>query len=225
MDCPICHMPLQSESLHGQTVQRCARRHGLWLSHAELGAIVRQTPPPSVAPKPVACSPGVVCPNCGETMAPFNFAHDSGVLINRCASCDAVWLESGQLELIAQYQVGSPAIQRLADALGDEIQASNRVQFARGLLRSRLLSGVVAIGYLLFVLWKTGSWQSLLSSMGFLLLPMACIWFPDPIGNLTGISLGLLNPMITRRTPGDMVAVGGWLLLLSSFAAALIAHA
>ncbi|MCA9173998.1 MAG: zf-TFIIB domain-containing protein [Planctomycetales bacterium] len=155
-------------------------------------------------------------------MAAFNYAHDSGVFISKCDSCGGVWLETGQLELIAQYRSGSPAIQRLGNAMADEMLAANKLQFARRLLRSRLLSGIVAIGYLLFIVLATGSLQSVLSLLLGLMLPMVCIWFPDAMGNLKGISLGFARPMITETTPGDFVAIGGWLLLLCPAAMALM---
>ena len=226
MQCPTCHKSLKSESLHGQAVDRCLACNGLWLDHCELGPIVRQTEPRTVpSANPASCSDEVTCPKCDESLVPFNYAHDSGIFVNKCASCGGIWLESGQLQLIAQYRTATPAIQRLANALADEMRTSNRLQFARRLLRSRLLSGIVAIGYILVVLLATGSLQSVLSLIVFLLLPMVCIWFPDGMGNLKGIRLGLARPMITHTTPGDFVAIGGWLLLLCPVVVALIVRA
>jgi hypothetical protein len=105
------------------------------------------------------------------------------------------------------------------------MRASNRLRFAGRLLRSRLFSGIVAIASLLVVVLATGSLESVFSLFLFLLLPMVCIWFPDAMGNLTGISLGLARPMITHTTPGDFVAIAGWLLLLSPVVAALFVFA
>lgn len=222
MDCPICHTSLKSESVHGQTVERCVACNGMWLDLSELGSVVRHTPLPTTPAKLVECSDGIVCPKCHEPLAPFNYAHDSGVLINKCPVCGGIWIESGQLDLLAQYRSGKPAIQRLGDALADDIRASNRLRFTCGLLRSRLLSGIVAIGYLFFVVLAAGSLRSVLSLLLFLSLPMMCIWFPDTMGNLKGISLGLGRPTITHTTPGDLVAIGGWLLLLCPVVVALI---
>ena len=56
----------------------------------------------------------------------------------------------------------------------------------------------------------------------FLALPLACIWFCDGIGRLTGIAIGLVRPTVTQTTPGDFLAIGGWLLLLSPIAALVI---
>ena len=47
--------------------------------------------------------------------------------------------------------------------------------------------------------------------MGYFLLPLACIWYGDEMGEYVGNFPG---PAINRRTPGWMVKVGGWFLLL-----------
>lgn len=109
--------------------------------------------------------------------------------------------------------------------MADEIRRSNRLGFGRRILRSRLLSGIVAIGYLLFIALPTGSLQSVFFVLSSLSLPMACIWFPDVMGKLKGISLGVARPMIALATPGDFVAIGGWLLLLCPAIMALVVRA
>jgi len=35
------------------------------------------------------------------------------------------------------------------------------------------------------------------------------------MGRLTGIATGLIHPVVTQTTPGDMLAIGGWIALLS----------
>lgn len=47
--------------------------------------------------------------------------------------------------------------------------------------------------------------------MGYFLLPLACIWFGDEMGEYVGNFPG---PGINRRTPGWMVRFGGWFLML-----------
>lgn len=44
------------------------------------------------------------------------------------------------------------------------------------------------------------------------------------MGNLVGITLGHGYPVINQRTPGDFVAIGGWILLLSPLAAVLFIY-
>jgi len=43
-----------------------------------------------------------------------------------------------------------------------------------------------------------------------LLLPLACIWFGDEMGDYVGM---LAIPAITKPSPGGLVRLGGWFLL------------
>lgn len=223
MNCPTCKKTLTLASLDGLTVERCESCRGQWLSVAEFGALVRRAEPKSKASGGVSNPVELACPKCRKPMVPFNYAYDSGVFINRCHNCDGIWLASGQLERIAQHQAGSPAVRRLGDAWAEEVRRENRLQSARLWLRSRWLSATVAVIYLLAGA-ATGGLQSVLNLAMFLVWPLACIWFPDGMGNLVGITLGHGYPVITQRTPGDFVAIGGWILLLSPLAAVLFIY-
>jgi hypothetical protein len=44
----------------------------------------------------------------------------------------------------------------------------------------------------------------------FLILPLACIWFSEEMGNYSGM---LMQGGPMTRTPGCFVAIGGWFLL------------
>jgi hypothetical protein len=129
-----------------------------------------------------------------------------------------VWLERGQLELLVQYRAGTAATQALADAWSSELQQDRRRQIVRQLLRSRGLSGFVAAVQVAGQLVITGEPVSALALFVALLFPLICIWFADAMGNLTGFALYRPGPRITRSTPGDFVAVGGWILLLARLA-------
>ena len=50
----------------------------------------------------------------------------------------------------------------------------------------------------------------LFQMVGYFLLPLACIWYGDEMGEYVGT---LPGPAINRRTPGWMVKFGGWFLL------------
>jgi hypothetical protein len=93
---------------------------------------------------------------------------------------------------------------------------------------SRTLSLVIAGIYLLVVGFSKQP-RSLASILGAvlltaaaLLLPLACIWFGDELGNYVGAVPG---PAINRRSPGWMVKLGGWVLLLLPIVAWFIFYA
>ena len=74
---------------------------------------------------------------------------------------------------------------------------------------SRALSVLVAIGYI--VIASQGGGPLVFQCILFLIFPMALIWFSDEFGGYLGFMRG---HAITAETPGCLVAVGGWLLLL-----------
>ena len=85
------------------------------------------------------------------------------------------------------------------------------------LITSRNLSLLVVLAYAAFAL-IAGSERSALAAVGavlvtmlYALLPLACIWFGDEMGDYIGT---LPGPAINRRSPGWMVKIGGWFLLL-----------
>lgn len=80
-------------------------------------------------------------------------------------------------------------------------------------MKSRVISGIIAVVYLLGA-YLGGGGKSLLQTMGFLVLPIACIWYSEEMGGYTGnTGGGLGGDQITSTTPGCLVALGGWLLL------------
>ena len=215
MNCPACQQPLETEILHHQQVDRCADCGGRWLDQSELGSLVRQTTPTSDSPNVVPCSAELSCPHCQVPLVPFEYAHDSGVVIHKCPNCDGVWLADGQLEQLARYRQGTPAEQRLGQAMGEQMQAATRWQFARQLLRSRVLSGLVLAAFLALWLTRVDSpWYYRWRGFNAILL-LAFIWFPDTLGSLPRPRWWLVRPSAYYTTPGDFVALGGWLLLIA----------
>ena len=75
---------------------------------------------------------------------------------------------------------------------------------------SKILSLLIALAYITIALLSGAGWQTS-KLVAFLLLPMACIWFSDEMGNYTGL---LMQGGPMTETPGCLVVVGGWLLLL-----------
>ena len=78
----------------------------------------------------------------------------------------------------------------------------------------RILSLVVAAAYLVIgvIAASEGSFKDiagmvLVISVA-LILPLACIWFADEMGDYTG-SLS----SITKLSPGFLIRIGGWILL------------
>src|SRR5918996_1574891 len=84
------------------------------------------------------------------------------------------------------------------------------------LITSRRISLLIVLAYAAFSLVgashrAASAVGAVLVAMGYCLLPLACIWFGDEMGEYVGTFPG---PAINRRTPGWMVKIGGWFLLL-----------
>ena len=85
-----------------------------------------------------------------------------------------------------------------------------------GLITSRRLSVLIVLIYLAIFLFA-GQGQpsgevlgSLIPMMAYFILPLACIWFGDEMGDYLGM---LPGPAISSTSPGWMVKLGGWFLL------------
>ncbi len=76
---------------------------------------------------------------------------------------------------------------------------------------SKILSGIVAAAYLGIAYHAYGGETAFRAGM-FLILPMACIWFSEAMGDYAGGTMR--GQYISSSTPGCLVAAGGWLLLM-----------
>lgn len=78
-------------------------------------------------------------------------------------------------------------------------------------MKSRIISGIIATCYLVAAYIVNGPLMTLRMA-GFLILPLACIWFSNEMGGYTGTGFG--RGGVTEKSPGWAVAFAGWLLLL-----------
>lgn len=69
---------------------------------------------------------------------------------------------------------------------------------------------MLATIYIIGALVMSGA-EGGLKALGFVILPLACVWFGDAMGRYTGPTT-MIN--ITAPTPGLIVCIAGWLLLL-----------
>ena len=77
-------------------------------------------------------------------------------------------------------------------------------------MKRRILSGIIAVLYLLIAYYSGGSGGAV-KCAAYLVLPLACIWYSEAMGNYDGI---LMQGGPMTQTPGCLVAMGGWFLLL-----------
>ena len=82
----------------------------------------------------------------------------------------------------------------------------------------RVISVIIAGIYIALAISENDE-GAILKTIMFLVLPMACIWYGSAMGTYTGIVRG---QYISKPSPGCLVAVCGWLMLLMPFLLKLI---
>ena len=74
-----------------------------------------------------------------------------------------------------------------------------------------MLSTAICIAYIVGA-YSHANMKTTIEVMMFCVLPMGCIWFPEPLGDYVGfVSSGRF---ITEASPAGAVAFMGWVLLL-----------
>ena len=218
LNCPTCAIALSQRSLGGETVDFCNMCNGAWYDAAKLSTILRGTATLECTTRASSESPEAIgCPKCGNQITPTIYAHDSGIPILKCPSCSGVWLVQGQLEKLRQYGHGPHKTDRLGQAMAESYRQTNALNGIADLIQSRVLSTAFALAMLAVATILGVGMPGTLRLITFLALPMACIWFSDSMGNLTGIRMGLARPTISSSTPGIAVAFGGWILMFVAF--------
>ena len=77
---------------------------------------------------------------------------------------------------------------------------------------SKIFALLIALGYAAFLMIETGGLTAVTARTCLaLLFPLALIWFPEEIGNLTGY---FASGYVNVETPAIMVSIMGWLFLV-----------
>jgi Zn-finger nucleic acid-binding protein len=129
LKCPSCGKQMQRLLYEGIEIQKCDPKvnkpckGGIWITSKQLIEIVKrrvetfdrdlaiETARQSSSEE---CSPNrsrvLSCPNHACKVKPcltkLVFAHDSGIHIDRCGSCEGIWLDPGEIETIQRYVEG-----------------------------------------------------------------------------------------------------------------------
>ena len=233
MNCSVCNVALRPCSYCGQTIDACPKCGVMWLDPAEVGPLADELVSEGVVPdepaqdafnahpRPISdADVSRLCPKCGVLTQLFNYAYDSNVFLNKCPTCHGLWVGKADMLRIAQYLKGNPAVNRYAQSLVDAVGKEREPSWASQFLRSRTLSGGVALVYLVAA-GVAGKPAVFMKVAIFLILPVSCIWFADAIGGYSGL-MSFPRPAITRKTPGFAIAIAGWILLLMPLVVSVI---
>lgn len=144
--CPIDNCQLEPVEYEGALIQTCGQCGGELLSADALAHIVRkreevfgpdwqnlvQDHEPRRGIPNHACQHALSCPVCDSPMETINYAGDTQVIVDRCESCHALWLDQHELEMaqVVLEHWKNRAPERLRAIAGDIEQA--RAKAAQG---------------------------------------------------------------------------------------------
>jgi uncharacterized protein len=120
MQCPNCHQALTGIDYQGVHIEICPACGGDWLDAGQLGNIVRARQARFSEKECLAVAQAakityvklptsdrhLICPKCGGTTHPINYGDDTGIIIDKCAGCNGVWLDRGELDKIEELVEG-----------------------------------------------------------------------------------------------------------------------
>ena len=112
MKCPACENKLETVDCRGIEIDECINCRGRWFDRDELRKAKDKQdddirwldfdPFGEDAGKLGVSSEGKKCPKCLEKMSSIRYGN-SGVIIDKCSSCEGVWLDHGEYERIIRY--------------------------------------------------------------------------------------------------------------------------
>jgi hypothetical protein len=88
---------------------------------------------------------------------------------------------------------------------------------------NRILSVLVAVIYIVIAAIHSGAGMAFKFAIC-LALPLGCIWFSDAIGRYTGLGLMQFSYPITKQSPGVLVCIMGWVVLLLPVIAVVVVY-
>lgn len=106
--CPLCRATLVSAAAHGMPMLACSRCYGVLIEQSVFATLVshiraeargagrRLTPWNTKELERQLC-----CPHCGQQMETYRYYGPGSIIIDRCPSCNVIWLDSGELARIA----------------------------------------------------------------------------------------------------------------------------
>ena len=106
MCCPRCGGMLRACRLEGQPIDSCDSCGGLVLPRAALHELLQRTEandPGGPLPRVPDQGAGLRCPLCAGAMSNYGYLAAAFVHIDRCGSCDVVFIDGGELDAMAVH--------------------------------------------------------------------------------------------------------------------------
>lgn len=150
--CPQCRgyhlLPFELES--GLVAGRCKKCGGVQLPliNYRFWLARQETPSQSTAGQQVAVDNehAVICSKCHRLMTKYRIGHQAENRVDYCASCDEIWLDNGEWELLGQLHLQTALVDMLSDAwqrkIREEQQSVTQKKYYEGILGNEDFSKV-----------------------------------------------------------------------------------
>ena len=109
-DCPVCHCPLQTAQIDGESVGYCDRCRGFLTATVIFGQIVNKRrahhgPNEQVLEPfdPTELKRVLRCPRCSHAMEAHPYFGGGNAVVDTCERCQLIWLDAGELAIIERY--------------------------------------------------------------------------------------------------------------------------
>lgn len=230
--CPVCNIPLKRSRYKGVVLDFCKKCGGIWFDEGEFQSVIdsllssdkisiqtiKEAYRDKVIPYSRERNPVRKCPHCHLDMHTFNYSYDSNIFLDKCLTCQGIWTDKNEILQVAKYLKGNPDMNRYAKAITSIPPQYSIIKSQT----SRVLAIIIACFYL--VLTSFIGAEIFLKTLLFLILPLACIFFGETLGSITGtrFRLTFFAPVVTKTTPGSFVALIGWILLLFPLIAIIV---
>jgi Zn-finger nucleic acid-binding protein len=209
----------------GVTVDRCENCGGTWFDDRELAKTLRSF----AAMQPAgAVNPGqhdslsILCPRCRVATQEYDFAYDSGVLVNECPACRGVFLQKGEFEQIAAFKakLAAAAMESARYATRPPVEQPERLL---ELIQSKKLFVSAIVVLLCLAMAITGRVADTVATLGVrMIFPLICFWFADSFGKYFGLRFGPFRFPAREPTPAIAIAIVAWFCLFALFATAIV---
>jgi Zn-finger nucleic acid-binding protein len=112
--CPRCDRPLTGKVALGVRFDACECCGGMWLDQGEFPRLAREGPEAmkqleeelgqgkTLRPPLLEGNDVLICPTCHVPVLGRQYGVNSGIYINVCKGCRGMWLDSGELTLVAE---------------------------------------------------------------------------------------------------------------------------
>jgi len=115
LSCALCRAPFARGLLDGYQVDYCEKCHGMLVGREDFADLVRRrrawAETAAVIPAPTDAAElrrRISCAKCGAPMTTDWYYGPGNVVIDRCVTCDLVWLDYGELKQI----IDAPGVDR-----------------------------------------------------------------------------------------------------------------